>query len=79
MDVKHQVKQLANTRQKEMCVVYKMHGDVHHAADAILTKKDYEFYYRTHEHFITALSGDLISKTFLLLDLALMTQILIMY
>lgn len=28
-----------------------MHGDVHHAADEILTKKDYEFYYRTHEHF----------------------------
>jgi len=65
VDVKHQVKQLANTRPKRDVVVYKMHGDVHHAADAILTKKDYEFYYRTHEHFITALSGDLISKTFL--------------
>jgi len=65
VDVKHQIKQLANTRPKRDVVVYKMHGDVHHAADAILTKKDYEFYYRTHEHFITALSGDLISKTFL--------------
>lgn len=65
VDVKHQVKQLANTRPKRDVVVYKMHGDVHHPSDAILTKKDYEFYYRTHEHFITALSGELISKTFL--------------
>ncbi len=65
VDVKHQVQQLSNTRPKRDVVVYKMHGDVHHSADAILTKEQYEFYYRTHEHFITALSGDLISKTFL--------------
>ena len=64
-DVKHQIKQLANTRPKRDVVVYKMHGDVHHPADAILTKEQYESYYKTHEHFITALSGDLISKTFL--------------
>jgi hypothetical protein len=65
VDVKHQIKQLANTRPKRDVVVYKMHGDVHHPADAILSKEQYEFYYKTHEHFITALSGDLISKTFL--------------
>lgn len=65
VDVKHQVKQLANTRPKRDVVVYKMHGDAHHPADAILTKEQYESYYKTHEHFITALSGDLISKTFL--------------
>jgi hypothetical protein len=65
VDVKHQVAQLANTRPKRDVVVYKMHGDVHHPAEAILTKEQYEFYFRTHEHFITALSGDLISKTFL--------------
>ena len=65
VDVKHQVKQLANTRPKRDVVVYKMHGDVHHPADAIITKEQYEFYFRTHEHFVTALSGDLISKTFL--------------
>lgn len=64
-DVKHQVKQLANTRPKRDVVVYKMHGDVHSPDDAILTKAQYESYYRTHEAFITALSGDLISKTFL--------------
>lgn len=65
VDVKHQIKQLANTRPKRDVVVYKMHGDVNHPADAVLTKEDYEFYYRKNEPFITALSGDLISKTFL--------------
>jgi len=65
VDVKHEVKQLANTRPKRDVVLYKMHGDVQHPADAILTKEQYESYYKTHEPFITALSGDLISKTFL--------------
>lgn len=65
VDVKHQVKQLANTRPKRDVVIYKMHGDVHHPADAIITKEQYESYYKTHESFVTTLSGDLISKTFL--------------
>lgn len=65
VDVKHDVKQLAITRPKRDVVVYKMHGDVAHPADAILTKEQYESYYISHGPFITALSGDLISKTFL--------------
>jgi hypothetical protein len=65
VDIKHQVKQLANTRPKRDVVIYKMHGDVHHPADAIITKEQYESYYKTHEPFATTLSGDLISKTFL--------------
>jgi hypothetical protein len=65
VDIKHQVKQLANTRPKRDVVIYKMHGDVHHPADAIITKEQYESYYKTHESFVTTLSGDLISKTFL--------------
>ncbi|MBF0232759.1 MAG: SIR2 family protein [Desulfamplus sp.] len=65
VDVKYQVKQLANTRPKRDVVVYKMHGDVQHPNDAILTKKQYESYFKTHEHFIVALEGDLVSKTFL--------------
>lgn len=64
-DVKHQVKHLADTRPKRDAVVYKMHGDVHSPADAVITKEQYESYYKTHESFITALSGDLVSKTFL--------------
>jgi hypothetical protein len=65
VDIKHQVIQLANTRPKRDVVIYKMHGDVHHPAEAIITKEQYESHYKTHESFVTALSGDLISKTFL--------------
>lgn len=64
-DVKHSVKQLANTRSRRDAVVYKMHGDVDHAQDAVMTKDDYEKYHRTHGAFVNALSGDLVSKTFL--------------
>lgn len=67
VDIKHDLKQLATTRPKRDAVVYKMHGDVSHPADAIITKSQYEYYYKSHETFITALSGDLISKTFLFL------------
>ena len=42
-----------------------MHGDKNNPDEAILIKDDYEKYYREHAQFITALSGDLISKTFL--------------
>ena len=65
VDVKHHNDHLANTRPKRDVVVYKMHGDVQSPNEAILTKSQYERYYRTHEPFITALSGDLVSKTFL--------------
>ncbi|WP_248767844.1 SIR2 family protein [Pseudomonas sp. MWU12-2345] len=64
-DVKHSVAQLNTTRPKRDAVVYKMHGDAHHPNDAVLYKEQYERYYRTHEAFVTALSGDLVSKTFL--------------
>lgn len=64
-DVKFSIGQLNNTRPKRDAVVYKMHGDVTMPQDAILYKEQYEQYYRTHEAFITALSGDLVSKTFL--------------
>lgn len=64
-DVKHSVKQLFQNRPKSDLVLYKMHGDVNFPGEAIITKEDYEGYYSTHEAFITALSGELISKTFL--------------
>jgi len=66
-DVKYTTKQLATTRPKRDAVVYKMHGDVEHAADAVLTRDDYERYHVKMQPFITALSGDLIAKTFLFL------------
>lgn len=65
VDVKHQIKQLANTKPKRDVVVYKMHGDVEHPTDAILTKTQYESYSETHQQFVIALEGDLVSKTFL--------------
>ncbi|PXV56813.1 SIR2 family protein [Aeromonas veronii] len=64
-DVKRKVDDLILTRPKRDAVVYKMHGDVDSPGAAVLYKAQYEQYYKTHEGFITALSGDLISKTFL--------------
>jgi hypothetical protein len=64
-DVKHSVDQLNNTRPKRDAVVYKMHGDASLPNKAVLYKEQYERYYQTHEQFVTALSGDLVSKTFL--------------
>ena len=49
VDIKHQVEQLATTRPKRDVIVYKMHGDVNHSANAIITKEQYQEYYKTHE------------------------------
>jgi hypothetical protein len=66
-DVKYTVKQLAVTRQHRDVAVYKMHGDVDHASDAVINKDDYEAYGSKMEPFVSALRGDLIEKTFLFL------------
>jgi hypothetical protein len=65
VDVKHEKKQLPNSRSKRDAVVYKMHGDVDHAHDAIITRDDYEQYFKTHEPFVNTLQGDLITKLFI--------------
>lgn len=44
-----------------------MHGDVDHASEVVLIRDDYERYHVKMQPFITALSGDLIAKTFLFL------------
>ncbi|EKS70339.1 MULTISPECIES: SIR2 family protein [unclassified Caballeronia] len=64
-DVKHSIEQLNTTRPKRDAVVHKMHGDVTHPNSAVLYKEQYERYHQTHAPFVTALSGDLVSKTFL--------------
>jgi len=66
-DVKYTLKQLAVTRLDRDVAVYKMHGDVEHAADAIICKDDYEAYPLKMAAFLSALRGDLIEKTFLFL------------
>ena len=64
-DVKYTTAQLATTKPRRDAIVYKMHGDVEHPDKAVLIKDDYESYHVKMEPFITALSGDLVSKTFL--------------
>lgn len=65
VDVKRDNKSLSTTLKNRDAIVYKMHGDKSNLSDVVLIKDDYETYYRNHKPFITALTGDLISKTFL--------------
>ena len=65
VDVKYRNDQLLTTKPKRDIVIYKMHGDVNHPNDAILTKEQYEQYHQIHEPFINALTGELTTKTFL--------------
>ena len=64
-DVKIDSKQLTSSKKDRDAVVYKMHGDVEHPADAVLTKDDYAQYEKNYPFFRDVLQGDLISKTFL--------------
>ena len=66
-DVKYTNQQLLHTKPKRDVVIFKMHGDVNHPSEAILTKEQYERYHISHQSFIDALSGELITKTFLFL------------
>ena len=70
VDVKYTTNQLNWAKPKRDAVVYKMHGDVDHPDKAILTKQQFQEYYKSHEHFITTLSSELTSKTFLFLGLS---------
>lgn len=65
VDAKHTVEHLKKTQRGRQAVVYKMHGDVGDPDKAVLTKDDYEGYFRDREPFVTALTGDLVSKTIL--------------
>lgn len=56
---------LATNKPRRDVVVYKMHGDISLAHEAVLTKDDYENYNETRQLFTTALQGDLVSNTFL--------------
>ena len=66
-DVKYSLKQLAVTRLDRDVSVYKMHGDIEHPGDAVISKDDYESYSTKMGAFVSALRGDLIEKTFLFL------------
>jgi len=66
-DVKFTLDHLKLTKPRRDAVVYKMHGDIDHPDDAVLTKDDYERYESTRGQYVTALSGDLVAKMFLFL------------
>lgn len=70
VDVKYSLDQLPNTKPRRNAVVYKMHGDVDHPGNAVIIKDDYEGYSINNEPFITALSGDLTTKTFLFIGIS---------
>lgn len=65
VDTKYDIDQLPTTLPRRDVIVYKMHGDIEHANKAVITKDDYEKYQILKHPFITALAGDMISKTFL--------------
>lgn len=64
-DVKMDSDQLTTALMNRDAVVYKMHGDVDHPSNAVLTKDDYVLYDKKRPLFKTILKGDLISKRFL--------------
>jgi len=66
-DVKIECANLAQSKKDRDVVVYKMHGDVSQPQKAVIIRDDYEKYDNTHNLFMTALQGDLVSKTFLFL------------
>ena len=65
VDVKFEQTQLPHMVTGRDAVVYKMHGDCGSATSAVLAKQDYEKYHLTRGDFLTALSSDLLSRTFL--------------
>jgi hypothetical protein len=71
-DVKYCNEHLSRTIPNRDAIVYKMHGDKSNLTKAIIIKDDYEKYYRYFAPFITALCGELVSKTFLFLGFSFM-------
>lgn len=66
-DVKHTVDRLGIRNPYADVTLFKMHGDVDHPADAVLTKDDYECYEIERQAFTVQLLSDLLSKRFLFL------------
>ena len=64
-DVKACCTNLTTTLKGRDTIVYKMHGDVDRPEESVLIRDDYEAYYHEKNPFINALSGDLMTKTFL--------------
>lgn len=66
----YEPKQFFTPSRRSNATVYKMHGDINHPSDVIITRSDFERYHSTHEQFINALTGDLTTKMMLFLGLS---------
>lgn len=66
-DVKHRSTQLNTKLQGSSVTVYKMHGDVSMADEAVITRDDYEEYGLHRQLFSERLKGDLVQQSFLFL------------
>ncbi|MPQ42334.1 SIR2 family protein [Clostridium tarantellae] len=64
-DVKKTLADLSTIISRRDAIVYKMHGDINDANNAVLIKDDYEVYDTKNHLFTLNLKADLISKTFL--------------
>lgn len=64
-DVKRKTSDLTTIIRKRDAIVFKMHGDVDNAEEAVLIKDDYELYEVNNQLFSINLKGELVSKTFL--------------
>lgn len=67
VDIKYTRKHLSLTIPRRDAILYKMHGDISHPDDAILTKDDYESYHVKMDLYLSMLKGDLLNKTFIFL------------
>lgn len=67
IDMKYADNQISVTTASRDAIVYKMHGDVDHADMAVIARDDYEEYSKNHPVFLSTLTSELLSKTFLFL------------
>lgn len=64
-DVKRTQDDLSINLPRREAIVYKMHGDITDISRVVLTKHDYEDYYKTRELFSNAFKADFVSRTML--------------
>lgn len=64
IDKKMSTSNLSTTSQTADVTLYKMHGDIDNVGEIVLKQDDYDTYRKTRQPFITALSGFLVSRTF---------------
>lgn len=64
-DVKRKEDDLSINIPRRDAIVYKMHGDINDISKVVLTKHDYEDYYKTRELFSNAFKADFVSRTML--------------